>query len=50
MLEMSRPNSFEAGKHTMTPAVADTAMHLTSAASFHLRYETDHTDHGSMIS
>lgn len=34
----------------MTPAVAETAMHLTSAASFHRRSDTDHTDHGSLIS
>ena len=34
----------------MTPAVADTAMHLTSAELFHRRSETDHTDHGSLIS
>ena len=34
----------------ITPAVALTAMHLTSAASFHRRSVTDQTLHGSLIS
>ena len=38
------------GPWIITPAVGETAMHLTSAASFQRRSETDHTDHGSLIS